>query len=91
LPSSLDRLSCFSWLVYATKGDTEAARRVKGLILAIKKDRIDAATGQPMVRLVVDRAANAVHQRRTKQRMGMAVAQQWYPAAFGHLGHVIVR
>lgn len=56
MPSSLDRLPCFSWLVYATKGDTDAARRVKGLILAIKKDRIDPSTGEPVVHLVIGRA-----------------------------------
>ena len=56
LPRSLERLVCTSWLIYATKGETEDARRIKALILAIKKDRIDPVTGQPMVRLVVERA-----------------------------------
>ena len=37
LRSSLESLTCSSWLVYATRADTEAARRVKNLILDIKK------------------------------------------------------
>jgi hypothetical protein len=56
LPPSLERLTCASWLIYATKGESEDARRIKALILAIKKDRIDGGTGQPIVRLVVERA-----------------------------------
>jgi hypothetical protein len=52
----LERLVCSSWLIYATTGASEDARRIKALILAIKKDRIDAATRQPIVRAVIDRA-----------------------------------
>jgi len=55
LRSSLESLTCSSWLVYATRADTEAARRVKNLILDIKKDRIDATRQVPVLQLVVDR------------------------------------
>lgn len=53
----LESLPCASWLVYATRATDESARRVKNLIIQIKVDRIDSATGVPTVRLVVKRVA----------------------------------
>jgi hypothetical protein len=53
----LESLPCASWLVYATRATDESARRVKNLIIQIKVDRIDSATGVPTVRLVVRRVA----------------------------------
>jgi hypothetical protein len=55
LRSSPESLACTSWLVYATRGENDEARRVKNLILDIKKDRIDATRRVPVVRLVLDR------------------------------------
>jgi hypothetical protein len=50
-------ISCTSWLVYATRTTDDNARRVKKIILDIKTDRIDAATGMPLVRIVIERSA----------------------------------
>lgn len=56
MPPSLERLTCLSWLIYATKSEDEQARRIKNLILQVKTDRIDPQTGVPVVQLVVRRA-----------------------------------
>ena len=55
--SSLSVISCTSWLVYATRATDDNARRVKKIILDIKTDRVDAATGTPLVRIVIERSA----------------------------------
>jgi hypothetical protein len=57
LPPSPESLSCASWLVYATRATHESATRVKNLIIQIKTDRVEPATGVPTVRLVVERVA----------------------------------
>jgi predicted amidophosphoribosyltransferase len=55
--SSLSTISCASWLVYATRATDDDAKRVMSAILKIKTDRVDAATGTPFVRLVIERIA----------------------------------
>lgn len=55
--SSLSVISCASWLVYATRATDENAKRVMNVILKIKTDRVDAATGTPLVRIVIERIA----------------------------------
>jgi len=57
LQSLLSTISCASWLVYATRATDEDAKRVMNLILKIKTDRVDAATGTPLVRIVIERIA----------------------------------
>ena len=57
MPSSLSAISCASWLVYATRATDDNAKRVKNIILDIKTDRVDAATGTPLVRIVIERSA----------------------------------
>lgn len=63
MPSSLESLACASWLVYATRATDESAKRLKTLIVSIKNDRIDAVTGMPMVRLVIERVAQRLGDR----------------------------
>lgn len=55
MPSLPESILCTSWLVYATRATDEPARRTKNLILQIKTDRVDAATGTPVVRIVIER------------------------------------
>jgi predicted amidophosphoribosyltransferase len=55
LPSSPEWISCASWLVYATRATDEQAKRVKNIILQVKTDRRYAASGTPIVRMVVER------------------------------------
>jgi hypothetical protein len=50
-------LRCASWLVYATRGSTEDARRARRLIISIKVDEIDIERRKPVVELVVQQAA----------------------------------
>lgn len=57
MPSSLSAISCASWLVYATRATDEDAKRVMNVILKIKTDRVDAGTGIPLVRIVIERIA----------------------------------
>ena len=57
MPSSLNAISCASWLVYATRATDDNAKRVKKIILDIKADRVDVATGTPFVRIVIERGA----------------------------------
>lgn len=54
MPSS-EWISCASWLVYATRATDEQAKRVKNVILQVKTDRRHAASGTPIVRMVVER------------------------------------
>lgn len=56
LPRSLDRLACSSWLIYATRSVAEDAKRVRTLILDIKEDRLDPASGRPRSALTIERA-----------------------------------
>ena len=58
-----DALACASWLVYATRATDESAKRVKNLIIQIKSDRVDSATGIPTVQLVVERVALRLGER----------------------------
>ncbi len=50
-------ISCASWLVYATRATDDNAKRVRKIVLDIKTDRVDAATGAPLVRIVVEHGA----------------------------------
>ena len=56
--SSVSTISCASWLVYATRATDQNAKRVLNVILKIKTDRVDAASGIPLVRLVIERIAS---------------------------------
>jgi hypothetical protein len=58
LRSSVSTISCASWLVYATRATDQNAKRVLNVILKIKTDRVDAASGIPLVRLVIERIAS---------------------------------
>jgi hypothetical protein len=55
LPYSLEFLSCTSWLVYATRSGAESAQRTRNLILNIKKDVVDRASGRPTAQVVIER------------------------------------
>ena len=57
LPPSLDHLSCSSWLIYATRSESENARRIRALIVDIKEDRIDPKTRRPLSAVAIERAA----------------------------------
>lgn len=63
LPPSLESLRCASWLVYATRATSDSAKRIKNLILQIKTDRMDRESGQPIVRLVIERAVSRLGDR----------------------------
>jgi len=54
--SSRDTLRCASWLIYATRANSDAARRARSLIINIKTDRVDAKRERPVVELVVNAA-----------------------------------
>ncbi|GMV23643.1 MAG: hypothetical protein AMXMBFR57_35920 [Acidimicrobiia bacterium] len=53
---SLESLSCTSWVVYATKSDSDAASRTRTLIVEVKKDRRESTTGRPFAALIIGRA-----------------------------------
>ena len=63
MPPLPDSLACASWLVYATRATDESAKRVRDLIIRIKRDRVDSATGTPTVQLVVERAVLRLGER----------------------------
>jgi hypothetical protein len=52
---SLEFLSCTSWLVYATRSRVESAQQTRNLILNIKKDVVDRASGRPTAQAVIER------------------------------------
>ena len=55
-PSSPSQLKVASWLIYATKSEQEAARRVKTLIVDIKMDRYQRASGRALVAVAIEAA-----------------------------------
>ncbi len=55
-PSSPSPLRVASWLVYATKSDQAGARRVRTLIVDIKMDRYQAASGRALVAVAIEAA-----------------------------------
>lgn len=55
-PSSPSQLKVASWLIYATKSDQAAARRVRTLIVDIKMDRYQRSSGRALVAVAIEAA-----------------------------------
>jgi Phosphoribosyl transferase domain len=54
----LDRLSCGSWLVYATRAEAPDAIRIRNIVLFIKRDQLQSGSRRPYADLVIDRMAS---------------------------------